>query len=263
MVRRVAIEAGEITLPYFEMLFTADVQSKQDGSPVTQADHEAESYIQNALKEILPDVPFIGEESFALGNAPDIKGADYFWLVDPIDGTKEFLSGGPDFTVNIALIRNHEPILGVIYAPARGVLYAGYGGDTAIRWSAETDNDKPIQVRRAPNAGLTVLSSMRHGAPEKLDGFLSDFKIEKILKRASSLKICLIAEGKADIYPRLGPTCEWDTAAGDAILRAAGGAITDLQGNALRYGLNTRPDFSNPEFVASAFEWFDKEEARA
>ncbi len=260
MVRRIAIDAGEITLKYFEMGEDLQVDIKNDDSPVTLADREAEGFIQMSLEKILPDVPMIGEEAAALGKSPDLKDAEYFWLVDPLDGTKEFISGGEDFTVNIALIKNHEPVLGVVYVPAKGELFAAHGPGTAVRWVQDTDKEKSIDVRPPPGQGLTVVSSSHHGDTEKLDKFLEEFKVEKIIKRGSSLKICAIAEGKADIYPRFGPTCEWDTAAGDAVLRAAGGIVTDTEGKPLRYG-GFNPKFLNPEFIACSFDWYDFEAA--
>lgn len=255
MVRRIALEAGEITLKYFEEGAQTQSESKDDGSPVTKADQEAEAYIHLALSQIVPEVPIVGEEAAAEGALPDLAGADYFWLVDPLDGTKEFIGGSGDYTVNIALIHKGEPVLGVVYAPAKGVLYAAHGLDTAVRWLADIDSEKNIEIRKTPKAGLTVVASMRHGDSTRMEKFLSGYKVEKIIKRGSSLKICAIAEGKADFYPRFGPTCEWDTAAGDAILRSAGGLITDLQGQALTYGHANRK-FLNPEFVASSFAWF-------
>jgi 3'(2'), 5'-bisphosphate nucleotidase len=204
-------------------------------------------------------VPVIGEEAAAAGDLPDLSTSDYFWLVDALDGTREFTEGGLDFTVNIALIhkteQGGEPILGVVYAPARGALYAGHGPGTATRWLADSDHEKNINVRSTPKAGITVVSSTRSTDTTRMDQFLSGFKVEKIIRRGSSLKICAIAEGKADFYPRFGAICEWDTAAGDAVLRAAGGLITDMNGQPLTYGHAERT-FINPECVASAFEWF-------
>ena len=258
MVRRIAIEAGEITLKYFDDIDQGGVEAKADGSPVSLADREAEIFVQAALEQVMPGVLLIGEEAAELGTLPDLESAEYFWLVDPLDGTKEFISGGTDFTVNIALIHKGEPVLGVVYAPATGTGYAGYGPGTALRWSEESGRDKPITVRQPPKQGLTVVASVRHGDQQRLDKFLEDYKIEKVIKRGSSLKICVVAEGKADLYPRFGPTCEWDTAAGDAVLRAAGGFMTDLEGNPLHYG-GRDPKFLNPEFIASAFDLFDRD----
>ncbi len=252
-IRRVALEAGEITLKYFDDVEGQGVEVKADGSPVTIADQEAEALIEKALAEIAPDVPMIGEEATAAGRIPDLSQSEYSWRVDALDGTREFIRGGSDFTVNIALIHKGQPVLGVVYAPAKGELYAGHGEGTAVRWLEETDNEKSIHVRTPPKEGLTIAASKSHGSGQKLEAFLGEHKIAKILKCGSSLKICVIAAGKADIYPRFGPTCEWDTAAGDAVLRAAGGVITDTDGKALRYD-GADPKFLNPEFIA----WGDK-----
>lgn len=250
MIRRVALEAGAATLEYFdESGFMGSAEDKSDGSPVTIADREAEVIIEKALADILPDVPMIGEEAVSEGRIPDISKSEYFWLVDPLDGTKEFISGSGDYTVNIALIKNDSPVLGVVYAPAKGELYAGCGVGTAIRWMEDTDTEKSIRVRKPPMEGLTVVSSKSHGDPLKLDAFLSGFKVAKTLKRGSSLKICAIAAGKADLYPRFGATCEWDTAAAHAVLQAAGGEIVAVDDNKpLRYGKADRK-FLNPEFI--------------
>lgn len=252
MVRRIALGAGALTLEYFDGI--QQVVHKNDGSPVTLADHAAEAFIKKGLIELTAEIPVIAEEASGRGERVDLSGHEYFWLVDPLDATKEFIAGGENYTVNIGLVKNGVPVLGVVYAPALGVLYAGYG-ETALRWNASAGKDKSIRVRRVPEGGLTVMSSQNHSDDARMEQFLRGFKVEKILKRASSLKICMLAEGKADLYPRLGPTCEWDTAAGEAVLRAAGGLLTDTKGNALRYGGHDRK-FINPEFVAASFEWF-------
>ncbi len=259
MVKRIATEAGEITLKYFDGLEDMQVSIKSDDSPVTIADREVEGFIQTSLEQITPDIPMIGEEGVALGKAPKIsKDQEYFWLVDPIDGTKEFISGGEDFTVNIGLIKNGVPVLGVIYAPAKGELYSGHGPGTARRYIEETKTDKEISVRPPPKMGLTVMASKSHGDTTKRDKFLESFKIEKIIKRGSTMKAAAIASGKADIYARFGPTGQWDTAAADAVLRAAGGSITDLNGKALFYGA-ADPSWLNPDFVACSFNWFEND----
>lgn len=254
-VRRVAVEAGNLTLDYFDESGFQDADAKADGSPVTIADQKAEELIIKALKQITPDVPIVGEESAATDledkiKRPDLRDVEYFWLVDPLDGTKEFISGGGDYTVNIALIKNHEPVLGVVYAPVHGDLYAACGKGTAIKWSEDTDKEREIEVRDAPNKGLTIVSSKSHGKGDKLDNFLNHYMVAKQVQRGSSLKMCVIASGKADMYPRFGLTCEWDTAAAHAVLNAAGGSITDLQGNELKYGLGLNEKFLNPEFIA-------------
>lgn len=250
-IRRVAIEAGDLTLEYFDESGFKGADIKGDGSPVTIADEKAEAVIIKALKDITLNVTIVGEEAAAAGHRPDTTHDKFFWLVDPLDGTKEFISGSGDYTVNIALIKDGQPILGVVYAPAKGELYAGAGAGTAIKWSEDTDKEKEIYVRKAPREGLTVVASKSHGNDEKLTPFLEQFKINKLVKRGSSLKICAIAAGKADLYPRFGPTCEWDIAAGHAVLLAAGGIITDTNGKPLTYG-GADPKFLNPEFIAQS-----------
>lgn len=249
IMRRIAMEAGEITLKYFDDTGFDNASQKGDGSPVTIADQEAEAHIEKALKDALPSVAFVGEEAYEENRADDISDAEYFWMVDALDGTKEFISGSGEYTVNIALIKNGEPIIGVVYVPVLGELFAGHHEGKAIRYLEDSDNEKDIYVRKPPSGGLTVVASKNHSNQDRLDEFLQPYKVAKTLKRGSSLKICSIAYGKADLYPRLGPTCEWDIAAGDAVLRAAGGVITDLAGNPIQYG-KADGRFRNPEFVA-------------
>lgn len=258
MVRRIAVGAGHITLEYFDMIRPGEITEKGDGSPVTSADRESEKFITKSLRDLTPDIPVVGEEATGAGKISDLSQHEYFWSVDPLDATKEFIAGGENYTVNIGLVKKDTPVLGVVYAPALGVLYAGFG-ETALRWSETTGKDKKISVRQPPAAGLTVMSSLYHADDAAMDKFLSPFKVEKILKRASALKICAVAEGKADIYPRLGPTSEWDTAGAEAILRAAGGTLTDLEGKKLVYGCADRK-FANPQFAAASFEWFTTDE---
>lgn len=249
MVRRVAVGAGAITLDYYDDAGYDGAGIKGDGSPVTEADRAAESFIEKALADILPAVPMLGEEAFEEGRIPDLTQGDYFWCVDALDGTKEFITGSGDYTVNIALICKDRPVLGVVYAPVTGELYAGAGPGTAVRWLEDTDSEKAIRIRQAPADGLTVVASRSHSNSEKLDAFLSDYKVAKLIKRGSSLKICTIAAGKADLYPRLGPTCEWDIAAGHAVLEAAGGKITKLDGSDFLYG-KAADNFLNSDFIA-------------
>ena len=239
--------AGDIELKYYNE--GAEVMDKTDGSPVTLADQEAEKLIFARLKEIAPDIPVVGEEAVAAGKIPDISGGTFF-LVDPLDGTKEFITGGGDFTVNIALMVDFQPVMGIIFAPVSGELY--FGADGKAFMSVKDGPEESITVRAEPPAeGLTVVASKRHGDPEALEEFLHGKKVGALFNRSSSLKFCAIAAGQADIYPRLGPTCEWDTAAGDAILRAAGGKVTTLDGQPLPYGKSDQK-FLNPQFVAFA-----------
>ncbi|MBG78577.1 MAG: 3'(2'),5'-bisphosphate nucleotidase [Alphaproteobacteria bacterium] len=259
MVRRIAVQAGDITLDYYEM-GNLNVETKGDGSPVSLADQKAEEYIAKELASITPDIPMVGEESKEAGKMPNLSQGEYFWLVDPLDGTKEFIQGGSDFTVNIALIKGDTPVMGVVFVPVTGVLYAGHAAGSAIRWSEETDQDKSIHVRSAPKNGLTVVASKSHGDNERMEKLLESFKINKLMRRGSSLKICAIAEGKADLYPRLGPTCEWDTAAAHAVLNAAGGCLVQTDGTAFTYG-HTERDMLNPEFIAASENWFLEDDA--
>lgn len=248
-IRRIAIEAGDLTLDYFDESGYQGADIKADGSPLTLADQKAEDLITAALKDITPDVLIVGEEAAADGYRPDLSAQEYFWLVDPLDGTKEFVSGSGDYTVNIGLIHHNKPVLGVVYVPVTGEIFAASGAGTAIRWTEESDKDKPIHVRPAPTDGLIIVSSKSHGKGNRLDEFLAHYKIKKQIQRGSSLKICSVASGKADMYPRFGLTCEWDTAAAHAVLNAAGGFLTDMNGQELSYG-GADPKFLNPEFVA-------------
>lgn len=250
VVRRIAIEAGEITLDYFVEGMAQQAFIKQDGSPVTDADRLAEEYIVRALKDAIATIPVVGEESSSGGDIPDLAGEEYFWLVDPLDGTREFVQGSPDYTVNIALIKQGKPVLGVIYAPALGEMYAAHGEGTATRWLEETNNEKPIHVRKPAHGGLVVVAS-RTRSQQELENFLAEHKVEKIIRKGSSLKICAIACGKADLYPGLSHTREWDTAAGQAILESAGGEIISVDGIPLCYG-NSAEGFRNPQFIAQA-----------
>lgn len=238
--------AGEIELKYYHE--GAEVFDKNDGSPVTLADREAEALISRALAEMASHIPMVGEEAVADDIIPDISRGTFF-LVDPLDGTKEFITGGGDFTVNIALLHDFVPVMGIIYAPVSDMLYFGAQGESyRIAGGAAAER---IRVRPVPEAGLTVVSSKRHGDPERLNDFLKDRPVRELISRSSSLKFCVIAAGEADFYPRLGPTSEWDTAAGEAILRAAGGQVTTLDGGPMVYGKVGRK-FLNYEFMATS-----------
>ncbi|MEI9905133.1 MAG: 3'(2'),5'-bisphosphate nucleotidase CysQ [Asticcacaulis sp.] len=228
------------------------VTQKGDSSPVTEADARAEAIILAGLKEIAPDIPVVAEEEAAAGRIP--ATARQFFLVDPLDGTKEFISKNGEFTVNIALIEDGMPVLGAVYAPALGHLYWG-GPDGAFMADIKDSFPglaRPIHVRAIPAHGLTAVGSRSHGGPET-EAYLKAFTVAGFEPAGSSLKFCLIARGDADIYPRMGRTMEWDTAAGDAVLRAAGGRVETLDGHPLAYGKRDQPgdtDFANPHFVA-------------
>jgi len=257
IARRIAVEAGLEVLAHFDEVGYAGAAGKADGSPVTAADSAAEAIVEAGLREATPGVPIVAEEAVAGGGVPDLAEAQHFWLVDPLDGTKAFVAGRKDFTVNIGLIGpGGAPVLGVVYAPALGVGWAAAGPGTAVRWREDPEEpgiqigaDKRMEARRPPAEGLTVFVSRSHGRREAVEGYLAERKVAKTIARDSSLKMCLIAEGKADLYPRLGPTSAWDTAAAQAVLEAAGGAIEDMEGRALRYA-PPRPGFLNPHFVA-------------
>ncbi len=220
-----------------------EVATKADCSPVTQADEAAEALITAALRALTADIPIVAEEAFSAGQR-ELSGKR-FWLVDPLDGTREFISRNGEFTVNIALMEDGRPVIGVVNAPAMGKLYAGAAGLGSF---VEDGSRRAIACRTPPDEGLTVVSSRSHGDEHELDRFLSGRKVASRTTAGSSLKLCLIAAAQADLYPRFGRTMEWDIAAGHAVLAAAGGRVTDLAGNELQYA---KPGFENPHFVAS------------
>lgn len=222
-----------------------DVEVKDDNSPVTAADHAAEAVILPRLEALNPDYPIIAEESVAKNGIPEF-GDGPFWLVDPLDGTREFLNRNGEFTVNIALIEGKEPKLGVIYVPAMDTTYTGLVGDKATR-QVGNNAAETITVRTPPAEGVTVLASRRHGDPDTLAAFLQGRALAEVKNAGSSLKLCLVAAGEGDLYPRFGNTMEWDIAAGHAILTAAGGCITNEDGSPFLYGKKT---LLNPHFIA-------------
>ncbi len=235
--------AGRETLRFYDAPATL---TKTDGSPVTAADEAAERLILPALHRLTPEIPAISEEEAAAGLSPSVVGHE-FWLVDPLDGTREFIRRNGEFTVNIALIRNGRPALGLVHVPVTGVTYLAAGPGTATRRHAGIT--QPITVRAPPQAGLTVLGSRSHANDPAVDTFLAGLgrPIAERRTAGSSLKLCLVAEGAADLYPRFGPTMEWDIAAGHAVLLAAGGRVDTLDGAALGYG---KPEYRNPNFAA-------------
>jgi len=240
-LHEIAVRAGKEIMDVYNSDF--EVEVKDDTSPVTAADRRAEELITAAIKaEITNDFPIIGEEAFSDGKAPALDGGP-FWLLDPLDGTKEFVKRTGEFTVNIALINLGLPVVGVVHTPTTGHVYIGspHGAFADLG-----SGPKAIQCRPWPAGGLTALVSKSHKTPQT-DEFLKNYDIREETSAGSSLKFCVIARGIADLYPRLGRTMEWDTAAGHAVLRAAGGTVTDLDGKELRYG---KPGFENPHFVA-------------
>ncbi|MHB8812823.1 MAG: 3'(2'),5'-bisphosphate nucleotidase CysQ [Steroidobacteraceae bacterium] len=244
-----AVAAGRAALDIYRAGFT--VTQKADQSPVTAADHASEKIILERLAQLAPTVPAVAEEAVAAGSIPQV--GEEFFLVDPLDGTKEFIHRRGEFTVNIALIRRRMPALGVVYAPVGGALYAGNVATArAFRClhpadAATAGPREPLRVRAVPAAGITAVVSRSHSTPET-DAYLNHYTVSDRVSIGSSLKFCLVAAGEADLYPRLGPTMEWDTAAGHAVLTAAGGKVLAPGGEPLAYG---KPGFRNSFFIAS------------
>lgn len=244
------IAAGDVVMEVYHSDF--EVYGKADQSPVTEADRRGEAVIEAALKLIAPDIPIVGEEAKSEGKCPDISGGT-FWLVDPLDGTKEFIKKGSDFTVNIGLIENGVPTMGFVFAPAMNKMYWGIKGTGA--WTAEVRdgnlvNQAPIKARTANPDNLVIVASKSHRSPE-LEAWLAHFPGADHVSIGSSLKLCLLATGEADLYPRLGPTCEWDTAAAHAVLLAAGGHVEVADGTPLTYAKDLKT-FLNPWFLCRA-----------
>ena len=240
-VRALALRAGEAIMQIYATDF--DVERKDDSSPVTEADQKAEALILEELRTgTATEFPIIAEEEVAAGRIPAI-GDGPFWLVDPLDGTKQFISRQGEFTVNIALIAQGRPQLGVVHAPAIGATYWG----SPLGAYAITDGGaaRPIACRPIPEKGLVAVASRSHRNAET-DAFLSQYDVAESISSGSSIKFCLVAAGRADLYPRTGRTMEWDTAAGHAVVRFAGGTVTTLDGAELLYG---KPGFDNPHFV--------------
>jgi 3'(2'), 5'-bisphosphate nucleotidase len=237
-----AREAGEAILTIVRRGF--EVEAKSDSSPVTEADRAAELVILAALAQLAPGVPVIAEEEVAAGRVP--AHGDSFFLVDPLDGTKEFVRGGDDYTVNIALVEKRETRLGVVFAPATGRLHGGVVGQGA--WLEDGSGRQPIRTRALQQPAVAVASKSHFTQAT------ADYLEQAVgapgghVSIGSSLKFCLVAEGAADIYPRLSPTSEWDTAAGHAVLLAAGGRVDGADGGPLLYG---KPTFLNRGFVAT------------
>lgn len=234
--------AGAAIMQIYDGAFA--VQHKVDDSPLTLADLESQRIILEALTALTPDIPVLSEES---AQAPwaERKSWQKLWVVDPLDGTREFVKRNGEFTVNIALVVDHEPVLGLVAAPAQGLLYWGAAGGGAF--SRHRDAAQQILRVSAPTTPLRVVGSRSHASPETAS-YLARLRPHVMTGIGSSLKFCLIAEGKADLYPRFGPTSEWDTAAGQALLEAAGGHVTRMDGHRLRY--NCRETLLNGDFLA-------------
>ncbi len=244
-----AVLAGEEIMAIYATDFSA--KAKGDLTPVTEADEAAEKIILAGLAKIGGGVPVISEEAASAGNVPEV--ADKFFLVDPLDGTKEFISRNGEFTVNIALVENGVPTAGVVHAPALKRIFWGEKGRGAAQGRTEEDTANPWQklgVRALPADGAIVVASRSHRDAATED-YLKKVKVKSLCSAGSSLKFCLVAAAEADLYPRFGRTMEWDTAAGHAVLLAAGGKVVTVDGPELTYGKRVR-GYDNPGFIASA-----------
>lgn len=241
-----AQQAGEAILALYRQMQTQTLKIKADHSPLTEADLIAQDLIVNGLKSLTPELPIISEEATIVPFSQRQQWTHY-WLVDPLDGTKEFIEGTDDFSVNIALIANHKPILGVIYMPVTACCYYASVGQGAFKQMSQQQSQRLHTAPWSSKERLKVTVSRRHAAA-KLQQHLARFPDYEVLTHGSSLKFCLVAEGVADIYPRLGPTSEWDTAAGQCIVELAGGAVIDLNGKPLLY--NTKESLENSSFIA-------------
>ncbi|MCV6601213.1 MAG: 3'(2'),5'-bisphosphate nucleotidase CysQ [Cohaesibacter sp.] len=250
-----ALAAGAAILDIYDQ--EIEVRHKGDDSPVTKADEAAEAIILAKLKKAVPDIPIVAEEQVAAGHVPEI--GDCFFLVDPLDGTREFIARNGEFTVNIALIKDNVPVLGVIYTPAKGWLF--FGDVSVGAYRAEVlDPRKSIEITKKNDmqvyqtcTGLVMVGSRSHKSKSDA-AFVRPYQIDSRVAIGSSLKFCLLAAGEADLYPRFGRTMEWDIAAGDAILTAAGGQVVDLNGKRFQYGkvINDDAPFVNGYFIAGA-----------
>jgi len=245
---RIALQAGAVIMEIYESDF--DVDQKGDASPVTAADQKAETLILAALAEADPTLMVIAEEEASEGRVPE--HGHRFALVDPLDGTREFVSRNGEFTVNIAIIEHGRPVMGVVYAPAKSRLFVAESHNSGWQAKAAPGADvpterTPLRIRPCPAAGVTAIASKSHRTPET-DLWLDKHKVNETLGAGSSLKFCLIAAGEADLYPRMGRTMEWDTAAGQAVVEAAGGRVLTEEGAPLLYGKRER-GYDNPHFI--------------
>lgn len=240
-----AVAAGDAILEVYATDF--DVQSKADDSPLTRADMASHHTLVGGLRELAPELPTISEEA-GLPPFDERSRWSEYWLIDPLDGTKEFVKRNGEFTVNIALIRDHRPVLGVVHAPVLGVTYTGCEGAGATRRDRKLGDRgiEPIRVNTAIARPPRVIGSRSHRSPA-FENFLERTGDAEVVSMGSSLKFCVVAEGRADVYPRLGPTSEWDTGAAQAVVEQAGGSVSRLDGKPLSY--NEKADILNPHFV--------------
>lgn len=241
-VVRLAQRAGDAILSIYGEQF--EVTHKTDQSPLTQADLRSHEILVHGLRALTPDVPVLSEEDSDIAFEVRREWRRY-WLIDPLDGTKEFVSRNGEFTVNIALIEDHVPVLGVVHVPVTGTTYTGQAGVGAFR-HADGQQPEPLHVRTPAATPLRIVGSRSHRG-DSLDKVLPQLEPYEMVAVGSSLKFCLVAEGSADFYPRFGPTSEWDTAAAQAVVEAAGGVVIKTDGERLRY--NTKPELLNPHFL--------------
>lgn len=242
VARRAALAAGEAIMTVYAGDF--EVYKKSDATPVTEADLAAERIIVAMLQRAFPDIPIVSEELVEADGLP--PAAARFWVVDPLDGTREFVARNGEFAVSIGLVEDGRPVLGVVHGPVLDVTYAACGPGTATR-SRKGGMARPIAARAAPAEGLVVIHSRSHENSRRLGEFLRDYPVQARVSCGSALKFGVIAAGEADFYPRFGTTMEWDTAAGQAILEAAGGSVETLSGTPLAYG---KPGLRNDGFLA-------------
>jgi len=250
-VKELAIKAGEVILKIYDTDF--EVKQKEDNTPLTKADMAAHDIIEEGLLQLSPGVPVLSEESAHI-DYKERKTWREYWLVDPLDGTKEFVKRNGEFTVNIAYIRDGYPVMGFIYAPVLRLTYYACQGKGAFMQQANKEI-KQIHTRKMDLSNLVVAGSRSH-AGSSLQRFMTQFENHEIISMGSSLKSCLVAQGDADIYPRFGPTSEWDTAAAQCIVEEAGGKLLNLHLERLRY--NSKPSLLNPHFVVlgdTNFDW--------
>lgn len=243
-VIKISQKAADAVLQFYEEGF--DYTIKSDGSPLTQADLASHHIITRMLQDLTPDTLIISEEQTSFQWPKE--QTKQFWLIDPLDGTKEFINRNGEFTVNIALIDEEKPVLGVVSCPAQKTIYAGLLSQGAYKLNSCLEKEL-ISVSPYNQEGLCVVGSRSHGDQKAMADYLTNYPVTKYIPTGSSLKFCKIAEGSAHIYPRLGRTMEWDTAAGHAVLSAAGGHVETLDGMPLVYG---KSGFENPHFVAKS-----------
>ena len=249
VIRRLAVEAGQKIMEIYEA-DDFEVKSKSDSSPVTEADEAADALISAGLREAFPDVMLVTEEQAATHTT----SGDTFLIVDPLDGTKEFINRRGDFTVNIAYVEGGTPIRGVVYAPAKDRMFYTLADGTAVEEEGPFDPatpgaTRPIRVAESDNSALMVVASKSH-RDQATDDYIGKYAVRDMTSAGSSLKFCLVATGEADLYPRVGRTMEWDTAAGHAVLAGAGGAVVRFDDHSpLAYG---KDGYANPFFIAHA-----------